>query len=95
MTKRAIAAIDLVPSAERDLSALTLCVGKTGLARLKQHVQALRRELLALGESDDDRTEVVQLNIQLFPLTRADDDKKQVPHARAARSRRDVDDDHA
>jgi uncharacterized protein (TIGR02147 family) len=90
MVKRAIASIDLVPSAERDLSALTLCVSKSGLARMKQRIQALRRELLALSESDDARTEVVQINFQIFPLTRADASDE----ARAgAASRRDADDD--
>jgi uncharacterized protein (TIGR02147 family) len=92
MTKRALAAIDLVPNAERDLSALTLCMGKAGLAQVKQRIRALRRELLALSESQEERSEVVQINFQLFPLTRADDDKKPAPRARA-RSRRDADDD--
>jgi uncharacterized protein (TIGR02147 family) len=92
MTTRAIAAIDLVPSSERDLSALTLCVGKAGLARMKQRIQALRRELLELNESDDDRDQVVQLNFQLFPLTRAEiRAKKAVKNVRS--SRRDADDD--
>jgi uncharacterized protein (TIGR02147 family) len=85
MVKRAIASIDLVPSAERDLSALTLCVSKSGLAQMKQRIQALRRELLALSESDEARTEVVQINFQIFPLTRAD--------VTSAASRRDADDD--
>jgi uncharacterized protein (TIGR02147 family) len=91
MTKRAIASIDLVPSAQRDLSALTLCVSKSGLERMKQRIQALRRELLALSESDDGRSEVVQINFQIFPLTRAEQ-PVETPSARAA-SRRDADDD--
>jgi uncharacterized protein (TIGR02147 family) len=69
MMKRATAAIDLVPASERDISALTLCVGERGLARLKQRMQALRRELLELAEDERERCQVVQLNLQLFPLS--------------------------
>jgi uncharacterized protein (TIGR02147 family) len=69
MMKRAAAAIDLVPASERDISALTLCVGERGLARLKQRIQALRRELLELAEDERERCQVVQLNLQLFPLS--------------------------
>jgi uncharacterized protein (TIGR02147 family) len=69
MMKRAAAAIDLFPAAERDISALTLCVGERGLARLKQRIQGLRRELLELSEDETERCQVVQLNFQLFPLS--------------------------
>lgn len=63
-------AIDNFPRDERDLGSLTLCVDESGLARLKERLQQVRRELLleepALGTA---RTRVVQVNIQLFPLT--------------------------
>jgi uncharacterized protein (TIGR02147 family) len=71
MLERALAAIDLVPAAERDISALTVCVGAAGLGRLKQRIQAFRRELLELAEREDERCQVVQVNIQLFPLSSA------------------------
>lgn len=92
MVKRAIAAIDLVPSTERDLSALTLCLGKVGLSLVKQRIQELRRELLALSETHDERVQVVQLNFQLFPLSRAE--LEPAATRSAARPRRSHDDDH-
>jgi uncharacterized protein (TIGR02147 family) len=70
MMRRATAAMELVPAASRDISALTFCVGPEGLARLKQRIQEFRRELIELVESESDRGQVVQLNLQLFPLSR-------------------------
>jgi uncharacterized protein (TIGR02147 family) len=70
MMRRATAAIELVPAPSRDISALTFCVGPDGLARLKQRIQEFRRELIELVESETDRGQVVQLNLQLFPLSK-------------------------
>jgi uncharacterized protein (TIGR02147 family) len=92
MTKRAIASIDLVPAAERDISALTLCVSASGLTRLKQRIQSFRRELLELAESETERNQVVQLNLQLFPLSSAESKTKP---ARKSRVRRRDDDEQA
>jgi uncharacterized protein (TIGR02147 family) len=71
MMERAAASIDLVAPEERDISSLTLCVGEDGLRRLKARVQRFRRELLDLSALDDDPMQVMQINFQLFPLTRA------------------------
>lgn len=70
MLQRAAQSMALVPSRERDISSLTLCLGSDGLARLKQRIQAFRRELLELSETDAEPSQVVQVNFQLFPLTR-------------------------
>jgi uncharacterized protein (TIGR02147 family) len=93
MARRAIAAIDLVPAPERDISALTVCVGEGGLSRLKQRIQAFRRELLELTESETDRRQVVQLNFQLFPLSSAGGPDE--PSKPGRRTRRSKDDEHA
>jgi uncharacterized protein (TIGR02147 family) len=69
MMQRAIAAIDLVPRTDRDISALTMCVSREGLARLKQRVQDFRRELVGLEGADGRGEIVVQINFQLYPLT--------------------------
>jgi uncharacterized protein (TIGR02147 family) len=69
MTQRAIESIDLVPATERDISSLTLCLGRGGLATLKTRLQRLRRELLELSALETDAEQVVQVNFQLFPLT--------------------------
>jgi uncharacterized protein (TIGR02147 family) len=71
MTQRAIESIDLVPATERDISSLTLCLGRGGLATLKTRLQRLRRELLELSALETDAEQVVQVNFQLFPLSAA------------------------
>jgi uncharacterized protein (TIGR02147 family) len=63
-------ALERFAGSERDISALTLCVGEAGLAKLKRSLQRMRRELLELAELETDPTQVVQLNLQLFPLSR-------------------------
>lgn len=74
MLARAAEAIDLIPSAQRDISSLTLCLGPDGLAHLKERIQRFRRELLDLSTLEDDPRQVVQVNFQLFPLSHSDDD---------------------
>lgn len=69
MMQRATVAMTTVPAAERDISSLTLNLGPNGLATLKARIQALRRELLELSETELEPRQVVQLNMQLFPLT--------------------------
>ncbi len=70
MMNRAAASIDLVPAPDRDISSLTLCLGPTGLHRIKERLRRLRQELLALAEQEEDEAiQVIQLNLQLFPLS--------------------------
>lgn len=70
MMERAAAALDQLPSEQRDVSSLTLCVGAGGLGRLKDRVQRFRRELLELSTLEDEPAQVIQVNFQLFPLSR-------------------------
>ncbi len=71
MMERAVEAMDAIPASDRDVSSLTLCLGADGLARLKERIQRFRRELLELSTLEDDPDQVVQVNFQLFPLSRA------------------------
>ncbi|HEV8244682.1 MAG TPA: DUF4423 domain-containing protein, partial [Polyangiaceae bacterium] len=70
MMQRGAEAIDAVPATERDISSLTLCLGPDGLRRLKERIQRFRRELLELSTLESDPRQVVQVNFQLFPLSR-------------------------
>ena len=70
MMKRAAESIDIVPSAERDISSVTLCLDEGALLLVKRRIQELRQELLAMSEEAANPSQVVQLNFQLFPLTR-------------------------
>jgi uncharacterized protein (TIGR02147 family) len=72
MMERAAESIDLVPAGDRDISSLTLCLGEDGLRHVKERVQRFRRELLELSELEDDPRRVIQVNLQLFPLTSGD-----------------------
>ena len=69
MMERASESIDLVGPTDRDISSVTFCVGKDGLARIKQRVQQFRKEMVALATQEQDGEQVLQLNMQLFPLT--------------------------
>jgi uncharacterized protein (TIGR02147 family) len=70
MLDRAKEAIDEVPASHRDISSLTLCLGVDGLRRTKDRIQRFRRELLELSTLEANPRQVVQINFQLFPLTR-------------------------
>jgi uncharacterized protein (TIGR02147 family) len=69
MMRRAAQSMGLVPSAQRDISSVTFCVGPDAAARIKKRIQEFRRELIALVEAEANRGQVLQLNLQLFPLS--------------------------
>ncbi|MEM9194084.1 MAG: TIGR02147 family protein [Myxococcota bacterium] len=76
--ERASASIELIPADERYLSALTFCVGPDGFERIKNRIQRFRNELIDLLAEEENGEEVLQLGIQLFPMT----DKKSPQPAR-------------
>ncbi len=70
MLERAAASMDLVPGELRDISSLTFCTDEAGLRELKSRIQKFRRELVAfLSENEAGGDRVVQLNMQVFPLS--------------------------
>ncbi|HKU44726.1 MAG TPA: TIGR02147 family protein [Polyangiales bacterium] len=69
MMRRATAAMELIPAAQRDVSSLTLCLSADGIEQLKSRIQAFRRELIELAENETRREQAVQVNFQLFPLS--------------------------
>ena len=73
MIEHAKSAIDRVPARERDISALTLCLGDHGLALVKKAIQRFRRDLLEVAELEPRPHQVVQVNFQVFPLTHPKD----------------------
>jgi uncharacterized protein (TIGR02147 family) len=72
-------ALDHLPREERDISSLTLCVTEATLPLLKERIRELRRELLQLAELESAPERVVQLNFQLFPLSRRATPKARSP----------------
>ena len=59
-----------LPSEERDFSALTFSIRRKDFPNLKKQIQLMRKELLDFSAEAGGADEVVQVNIQLFPLTR-------------------------
>jgi uncharacterized protein (TIGR02147 family) len=67
-------ALDQFPRDERSLSALTLSMPEEGYALIEEKVKAFRRELLELARSCTDPKRVIQVNFQIFPVTRKVDE---------------------
>ena len=63
-------ALDQLPREQRDISSLTLCVAESTLPVIKERIREFRRELLQLAELEALPERVVQLNFQMFPLSR-------------------------
>ncbi len=57
------------PPAKRDISALTLGVARERLPQIKKMVQEFREEIMKLVSEDVHPEEVVQLNVQMYPVT--------------------------
>lgn len=70
MIQRALLALETLPKDQRDISSVTLCLDDSGIPRLKEVLQRFRRELLELSADEVEPTQVVQLNLQLFPLSK-------------------------
>jgi uncharacterized protein (TIGR02147 family) len=63
-------ALDRVPREEREISSLTLCLSETDFAKLRAEICSFRSRLLQRYQAGEDAERVVQLNFQLFPLSR-------------------------
>lgn len=61
--------LQTLPASRRDMSALTLGVSRDLLPEIKKKVQEFRQEILKLASLTTATEEVIQLNMQLFPLT--------------------------
>jgi uncharacterized protein (TIGR02147 family) len=70
MMNRAICALDEFPREQRDISSVTLTVSAAGFSELKERIAAFRKELLQRADAGGPSDRVVQLNIQLFPLSK-------------------------
>jgi uncharacterized protein (TIGR02147 family) len=75
MMQRAMASIDTVPSALRDLAALTVCVSPKLAGEVKHRIHQFRESMTELCDTETDGKVVYQLNVQWFPLTRTDGEK--------------------
>jgi len=70
MIAQASESIDRFPAHEREIASLTLCVDESMLPALKQRLQAFRREFMQFAEGSGVPERVVQVNFQMFPLSK-------------------------
>lgn len=69
MIARADEALETIDQEERQFGALTVAISSELLGRLKQEIAAFQERVLHLCDDDPEPDRVVQLNIQLFPLS--------------------------
>jgi uncharacterized protein (TIGR02147 family) len=70
MMQRAAEALDQVPRAEREIASLTIACSEQRMRELKAELEAFRHGLAERYQADPRAERVVQLNFQLFPLTK-------------------------
>ncbi|MDD9933225.1 MAG: TIGR02147 family protein [Myxococcales bacterium] len=71
MMQRAAEARGAVPRERREIASLPLCLSDAQAAALKLELERFREELLQRYQSGGDACRVVQLNLQMFPLSDA------------------------
>lgn len=62
--------MDQLSMKHRDVSALTLGVPRGRIPMLREKIRSFRQEILKMVSGDTEPEEVVQLNIQFFPVTK-------------------------
>jgi uncharacterized protein (TIGR02147 family) len=70
MLDLAKSAMDQIPAEERDIGAVTLAVSQKLREQFTREFIDLRKRFLILAESETDPDEIIQINLQLFPLSR-------------------------
>ena len=70
MLKLSATMLSDLPGKQRDISALTFSIRHEDFPNLKKHLQLMRKELLDFSAKAGEAEDVVQINIQLDPLTR-------------------------
>lgn len=64
-----------VPADKRDVSAMTLGIVKDRLPTLKKKIQEFRKEVLKFVALDTHPDTVVQLNVQMYPMTQSKEEE--------------------
>jgi uncharacterized protein (TIGR02147 family) len=70
MIRLASESMERFPSEERDVTALVLSVRRDRMEAFKKKTAEFRKALLEMAAETDDPDQVVQVNVQVFPLTR-------------------------
>lgn len=70
MIKMAAWAQEEVPARERDISSICMSIKESELPNIKKHLQLMRKELRNFRADDGAGERIIQVNIQLFPLSK-------------------------
>lgn len=70
MISQANNALDNISAEKRDISAVSFGICRKDFENLKKHIQLMRKELLQFEAKEGEAEDIVQVNIQLFPLTK-------------------------
>ncbi len=69
MLELAKRSLDTVPPEQRDISSVCMTIREADLPKLKKQIQLMRKELREFAAEGKQAERVVQVNIQLFPLS--------------------------
>jgi len=69
MMQLAAKSIDQFPARQRDISAVTISTKNENMEEIKKRIAIFREDILELACSDSNDDQVIQINIQAFPLT--------------------------
>lgn len=69
MMKLGSESIERFRAAQRDITSVTVAVSEDTDRAIREKLQRLRREILELAEADKNPERIMQLNLQLFPLS--------------------------
>lgn len=70
MIEMARESLTQVPEDRREINTITLCLTKGKVKTLRQEILRLCQRALEIEESDEERADVYQFNVQLFPFTK-------------------------
>lgn len=70
MIRLAAWAQDEVPPRERDISSVTFAIKESELPNLKKQLQLIRKELRSFAAEPGSADRIVQVNMQMFPLSK-------------------------
>lgn len=70
MLNLASQSLDRFPGKERDISSVTIALSEKSFDTARKKVQELRRDLMALAESDKNKERLYQFNFQIFPISK-------------------------
>lgn len=70
MLQLATDSLDRFPSAEREVSSVTIGLSDNTFLKIKKMIEDFRSQLMAIAEADQQKERLYQINFQLFPMTK-------------------------